>query len=135
VGELKQACEAAPAGRLGAIRAGLDAARAGWGEFGGVVLAGGVDYVDGEPVEVRVRKRSRRYTIDDDGAAVARAGSPTGWLEVAERVVEEHWVNVNRRGVVFLPAVEGGADLASLALQIADTSAVVHAALLELDDV
>ncbi|MBA2637209.1 MAG: hypothetical protein H0U79_03125 [Solirubrobacterales bacterium] len=123
--ELACAHEQAPSDRLGRIRGALDAARASWGEVGEVMLADGV----------RVRKRGHRYRVDDRGEAVARAGSPPGWLAVAERVVELEGMNVSRRGVVFVPAVEGGLDLASLALRIADTSDAVYVALLELDDV
>jgi hypothetical protein len=88
----------------------------------------------GEPVEVRVRKRGDRYTIDDDGAAVAKAGTPPGWLDVARQVVGAYWLNVNRRGVIFVPAVEGGVDLDWLVGRIADCSAAVYQELLELDE-
>lgn len=46
-------------------------------------------YREGEPVEVLVRRRGCRYDIDDQGTAVHKAGSPRGWLPVAERVVAE----------------------------------------------
>jgi hypothetical protein len=91
-----------------------------------------VTYSDGEPVVVRVRRRGRRIDIDDDGAAVARAraiGTTTRWLEVAQRVVAEDNLNVNRRGVIFVPAVEGR-DIDSLAARVARTSAAVEAELL-----
>jgi hypothetical protein len=124
---------ARPSDRLSAIRAALDAARREWGELGEVVLDGGVEYVERVAVEVRVRKRGRNYTIDDEGAAVARAGRPAGWLEVARRVAEdEYWLNVNRRGVVFVGGFEGR-RLDRLVLRIADASLAVHNALLELD--
>jgi hypothetical protein len=97
-------------------------------------LEPGPAYDDAEPVIVRVRRRGHRYTIDDAGAAVARAGRPRGWLEVAGEVVEAFALNVNRRGVVFVPAVEGGVDRAWLAGRVADCSAAVYEALLELDD-
>ena len=121
--------------RLRRLTVALDEARAGWGERGEVVLDGGVAYVDRDPVLVRVRKRAHRYTVDDDGGAVARAGRPSGWHELARRIAEEeYWLNVNRRGVVCVPAVEGGVDLAWLSLRTADASAAVYQALLELDD-
>jgi hypothetical protein len=104
---------------------------------GAVVLDGGVEYVPGEQVGVRVRKRGRNYTVDDDGAAVAKAGRPAGWLEVARRVAEEeNWLNVNRRGVVFVGAFEhrGPGWLASLALRVADASLAVYQELLELPE-
>lgn len=122
-----------PGDRL-AIRATLDATRRGWGELGEVVLDGGVAYVEGDPVQVRVRKRGHRYTIDDLGGAIRRAGQPPGWLDVARRVAEdEHWLNVTRQGVVMVPAVEGGLDLATLALRVADASAAVYQEVLELN--
>jgi hypothetical protein len=90
-----------------------------------------IAYVDGEPVRVRVRRRDRRVDIDDLGEGVERAGRPPGWLPVAEAVVERHNLNVNRRGVVFVPAVMGR-DLDRLAKRVAEASYAVHAALLEL---
>ena len=90
-------------------------------------------YVDGAPVQVRVRRRSHRIDIDDRGEAVERAGRPRGWLAVAEAVVARHNLNVNRRGVVFVPAVVGR-DVESLVRRIAEASFAVHGALLELDD-
>ena len=42
-----------------------------------------------------------------------------------------HDLNVNRRGVVFVPAVEGGLDLAWLAYRLTRCSYAVHAELLE----
>jgi hypothetical protein len=89
-------------------------------------------YSDGEPVVVRVRKRGRRIDIDDNGAAVARAraiGTTANWLEVAQRVVAEDNLNVNRRGVVFVPSVEGR-DIDSLAARVARSSAALEAELL-----
>ncbi len=89
-------------------------------------------YIAGEPVRVRVRKRGRRYDIDDRGAAAQLAGKSTGWREVAERVVDEDSVDANRAGVVFVGAV-GGRDVARLAERIAENSLAVYAALLELE--
>jgi len=89
-------------------------------------------YTDGSPVVVRVRRRGRRIDIDDDGAAVARAraaGTTSQWLEVAERVVGEYQLNVNRRGVVFVPAVEGR-DIDALAARVARTSCALERELL-----
>jgi hypothetical protein len=130
--ELVHASE--PGDRLTVIRAALDAARREWGELGEVVLDGGVAYVDGDRVQVRVRKRGHRYTIDDVGGAIRRAGQPPGWLDVARQVAEgEHWLNVTRHGVVVVPAVEGGADLATLVLRIADASVAVYQEVLELN--
>jgi hypothetical protein len=88
----------------------------------------------GDRDTVRVRKRGHRYVIDDDGAAVAKAGRPPGWLDVARQVVEAYDLNVNRRGVVFVPAVEGGVDLNWLVRRVAECSAAVYQELLELDE-
>lgn len=89
-------------------------------------------YSDGEPVVVRVRRRGRRIDIDDDGAAVAKArsaGATAGWLDVARRVVAEEFLNVNRRGVVFVPAV-AGRDIEALAARVARTSGALERELL-----
>jgi hypothetical protein len=103
-------------------------------ERGRVVIDSGLRYTEGEPVRVFVRKRLHRYDLSDEGAAVRLAGRPPGWLDVAERVVtDEFWLNVNRRGVVFVPAVEGGMDRAWLARRVAEASRAVYQALLELE--
>lgn len=124
--ELKRSFDPPPT-RLDAMRAQLHAAQ--WAEGEDVILDTGVAYREGEPVEVFVRKRGRRYDISDRGAAVEKAGLPPGWLEVAERVVAEDWLNVNRRGVVFVQSNE--ARLAPLVLRIADRSLAVYRELLE----
>ena len=110
----------------------LAAARAGWGERGEVEVVTHVSYAPGRPVRVRVRKRGRRYELDDVGVAVTAAGRPQGWMAVAERVVAEEGLNVNRPGRVFVAVVEGR-DLDALVRKVAETSLAVHAALLELD--
>jgi hypothetical protein len=90
-------------------------------------------YTDGEPVQVLVRRRGRRIDIDDRGRAVELAGRPTRWLEVAQAVVERDGLNVNRRGVVFVPVVVGR-EIEELARRIAEASLAVHAALLEVGE-
>jgi hypothetical protein len=120
--------------RLAAVRAALGAVRASWEEEGETVLDVGLEYVPGEPVEVSARKRGRRWDFGDGGRAVQLAGKPSGWLAAAERVVAQEGMNVNRTGVVFVPAVERpGRDLAALALRLGDVSHAVHAELLELE--
>jgi len=119
--------------RLGAIRTALNAARESWGESGETMLETGELFVPGEPVRIFVRKRGRNYDLDDRGRATDLAGKPTGWLPVAQRVVTEEGFNVNRAGVVFVPAFEGR-DLALMALRLADTSRAVFAEVLELTD-
>jgi len=90
-------------------------------------------YADGEPVAVHIRKRGRRYEIDDQGAGVAKARwfGANDWETVASEVVAAHDLNMNRRGAVFVPAVDGGPDLAWLAFKVARCSYAVHAELLE----
>jgi hypothetical protein len=83
-------------------------------------------------VAVRVRQRGYRVSIDDDGNCVREAGYPTGWREVAERVVAAQGMNVNRTGVVFVPAV-ADRDVAPLVVRLADTAAAVRSALLDLE--
>jgi hypothetical protein len=91
-------------------------------------------YADGEPVRVRIRRRGRRYDIDDNGEAWRRARvSGNEALAAVERVVAAEGFNVNRSGVVFVPAVEGR-DIDGLATRLAGCSRAVHAALFELED-
>jgi hypothetical protein len=52
---------------------------------------------------------------------------------VAREVVDEHWLNVNRAGIVFVGA-RYDRDLVELALRVSDIAAHVHEALLELRD-
>jgi hypothetical protein len=114
------------------MRQALATACARWGDTGAIRLASGLAYGGGDPVVIVVRKRGRRYDLSDEGAAVRKAGV-RGWLPVAEAVVDREGFNVNRRGVVFVPAVEGR-DLASLAARLAETSLAVYDALLESRD-
>jgi hypothetical protein len=93
----------------------------------------GLAYLPGRPVRVSVRRRGNRYDIDDMGAAVAIAGRPPGWLEVAERVVAELGWNVNRTGVVFVQVVEGR-DIDALVRRTGAASVAVLDALLELQE-
>jgi len=88
----------------------------------------------GKRFPVRARLRGVIVHLDDEGAAVAAAGKPPGWLELAREVVEAHDLNVNRAGVVFVGARYDRDDLVELALRVSDTAAHVHEALLELRD-
>jgi hypothetical protein len=123
--ELLRAARAGDAGALARLRPDrpprLADARADWGEREEVELDTGLAYARDRPVRVRVRKRGRRYDLDDLGAAVADAGAPAGWLTVAARVVVERGLNVNRTGRVFVPVVEGR-DLDALVTRVAETS-------------
>lgn len=119
-------------GRLEPIRAGLDAVRES-GERGETVVETGLEYMTGEPVRVFVRGRGHRWDFGDGGRAVQLAGKPSGWLAAAERVVAEEGMNVNRAGVVFVPAVEHPCrDLALLALRLGESSHAVFAELIDL---
>jgi hypothetical protein len=111
------------------MRQALENASVGWGETGSIQLPSGLEYRAGRPVLIEIRKRGRRYDLSDEGAAVREAGV-SGWLPVAEALVAEEGFNVNRRGVVFVPAVEGR-DLATLAVRLAATSLAVYQELLE----
>lgn len=103
-------------------------------ERGEIVLEPGLLYREGDPVRVRVRKRLHRYDLDDLEGAVRLAGKPPGWFDAAVVVAEgEWWLNLNRRGAVFVPAVEGGVDLEWLVGRVAGASAAVYAAVLDLE--
>jgi hypothetical protein len=95
------------------------------------VVESGARFGDGEAVTVSIRKRGRRYDLDDRGVAVAKSGRPSGWFEVARCVVDRDGFNVNRAGVVFVPVVEGR-DLAALTSRLAETALAVYDELLEL---
>ncbi len=110
------------------IRAELEGALGGR-ESAETTVASGLIYGD-DPIVVHVRKRGRRYDLDDGGGAIERVGRPPGWLRMADAVVAEAGLNVNRAGVVFVPAIEGR-DLAALALKVAEASRAVYVELLE----
>ena len=103
-------------------------------ELGELSLESGLSYREELPVLVRVRKRGRRYVIDDEGHAVVLAGKPPGWRARAHEVVRgEYDLNVSRDGTVFVPAVEGGVDLAWLAARVAEASLALYQELLDLE--
>jgi hypothetical protein len=105
---------------------------AGWGERGAETVEGDLEYLPGEPVRVVVRKRSIRYDISDDGRAIALAGKPRGWRPVAERLCAEEGMNLARDGRVWV-LVTQGRDLDALAARIAELSAEVYDAVLDLE--
>ncbi|MGH3111196.1 MAG: hypothetical protein ACRDQT_09795 [Gaiellaceae bacterium] len=89
--------------------------------------------VDVGAFPIAVRKRGLRYYLEDRGEAVARAralGATSDWLPIAEQVVAAEGFNVNRRGMVFVPVVEGR-DLAALVVRLGESVEAVHAALVE----
>jgi hypothetical protein len=98
-------------------------------ERGEVVVDSGLAYGDGEPVPILVRKRLHRYTLSDQGRAIAKAGKPPGWREAAELAVEP--MNVDRQGVVFVPTV-AGPHLPRFIERLADASRAVHEAVIVL---
>jgi hypothetical protein len=83
-------------------------------------------------VRIRVNSRERRFLVTDDGAAVARAGTPPGWRDRAREVVAEEDLNLSRAGAVFVPAVEGGLLVDGLVARVARASLAVYQELLEL---
>jgi hypothetical protein len=89
-------------------------------------------YADESPITVHIRRRGRRYEIDDEGAAVrkARAFGVEEWETIASEVVEAHDLTVNRRGVISMPAV-AEADLAWLAFKVARCAYAAHYELLD----
>jgi hypothetical protein len=86
-------------------------------------------YAPDEPVDIVVRKRGWRFDISDGARAVELAGRPDGWQDVAEQVVETYWINVNRRGVVFVQSNEY--RLEWLIGRVAECSVVLYQELLE----
>jgi hypothetical protein len=94
----------------------------------------GLRYGPGEPVRIRVRRRGRRYDLDDRGDAVRFAGKAHGWREAGERAVAP--MNLSRNGTVFVPAVEGSfpdRDIEALARRIGESARAVYDALVELE--
>jgi hypothetical protein len=103
-----------------------------WVDGEDVVARTDRQYRPGEPVEVVVRKRGRRFDVSDGGRAVELAGWPDGWRSVAERLVEDvYWINVNRRGLVFVQATERRLD--ELVHRVAECSAALYVELLDLE--
>ena len=95
----------------------------------------GREWVPGEPVRIRIRTRGGWTELDDRGEAVRRAGKPPGWLEIADRVVAEEGMNVNRAGVVFVSyGQRAGHDLETITGRLADSALDVYNALLELSE-
>jgi hypothetical protein len=92
----------------------------------------GLEYVPDNPVVVRVVCRQSRVSVTDDGAAVERAGRPTGWRTVADRVADELVVNISRRGVVSLPVAAAGPGREAIVKRIGAASLTLYQELLEL---
>ena len=96
------------------------------------VVDTGLEYVPGDRVVVHVVQRDRRTTITDEGAAVARAGRPAGWRDVARAIEDDLIVNVGRSGRIFLPCVPKGPDADEVVRRIGEASLALYQDLLEL---
>lgn len=83
------------------------------------------------PVQVTVKRRERRVRVTDEGRAVALAGTPPGWREVARRIEDEYCVNVSRHGTVFL-GVCGPFTVEEIEERIAAASNALYQDLLDL---
>jgi len=94
----------------------------------------GLEYRAGDPVSVRVVRRERRVTVDDEGGAVDRASRPPGWRTVATRISRELDVNVSRTGVISLPVVDAGPGLTAVVRRIGEASLAFYQELLELEE-
>jgi hypothetical protein len=90
-------------------------------------------YLSDRPVQVTVKRRERRVDVTDEGRAVALAGTPPGWRDVARRIEQDYCVNVSRHGAVFLP-VSGPFTVEEIEERIAAASLALFQDLLELQD-
>jgi len=96
-----------------------------------IVRATALAYTADEPVRVRVRRRGDRYELDDLGRAVELAQPAGRWHDDAERFVRERfWLNLSRRGVVFVP-IRGRDRLEPVVARVAETSLALYEELLE----
>lgn len=91
-----------------------------------------LEWVPGEQIAIRVRRRGAWTEMDDEGEAVRRAGKPEGWFELAERIVAEEGMNVNRAGRVFV-VFGPGRDEKDIEGRLAQTALAVYQRLLDLD--
>lgn len=96
------------------------------------VVDTGFEYTPGDRVVVNVVKREHRTSVSDGGAAIARAGRPAGWKDVAKRIDDELIVNVSRHGVVWLPVVGVGPCEDEIVRRIGEASLALYQDLLEL---
>lgn len=98
------------------------------------VIDSQLQYRPDDPVRVRVVRREQRTSVTDDGAAIAKAGRPMRWREIAERVERDLIVNVSHQGVVSLPVVAAGPTLVTVVQRIADASLDFYQGLLDVQD-
>jgi hypothetical protein len=97
----------------------------------------GMTYDGDVPVRVRVRKREGRYNFSDDGGAVRAAGVDVRRVVLPRTIaLGRYSVNVNGRGVVWLPATSRARAewLARLPGLVAEGSLALYEALLESAD-
>jgi hypothetical protein len=97
----------------------------------------GVTYDGDVPVRVRVRKRDGRYDFSDDGGAVRAAGVDVRHVAMPRTIaLGPYSVNVNGRGVVWLPATSRTRTdwLARLPGIVTEGSLALYEALLESAD-
>jgi hypothetical protein len=96
-------------------------------------LTTALEYAPGDPVTLRITRR-RMIGVSDDGGAVARAGTPPGWREVADRIADALVVNVSRSGTVSLPVSRRGPGYDAIVERIAQASLALYEELLESQD-
>jgi hypothetical protein len=99
----------------------------------GELVATALEYLPGEPVTVVVRERGVRRDIGDEGRAVALAGRPRGWRPIAERLCAAEGMSLARDGRIFVLA-NAHRDVDGLTARIAELSAEVYDAVLDLED-
>lgn len=96
-----------------------------------ILVETGLEFRPGDPLHVRVVHRDHRTLVTDDGAAIAKAGNPRRWQEVARRVADELVVNISRHGVVSLPVVRVGPPEDQIVHRIGDASLAFYQELLD----
>jgi hypothetical protein len=84
-------------------------------------------------VRVWVRRRERRVSVSDRGAALEKAGAAPEWQRASASVHAELDVNVTRAGVVWLPVVAVGPSEEDVARRIGQASLIFFQELLELE--
>src|SRR5581483_7726404 len=103
-------------------------------ERGELVLDTGLTYDGITPVRVYVTKREWRYNVSDGGGAVAAARVDPKRVAFDDHITDGVWsVNISRKGVVFVPAVESAGPewLEKLIELVADGSLTLYGALLD----
>lgn len=94
----------------------------------------GLVYRPGEPVLIRVTRRERRVSANDNAAAIEKAARPPGWRAAADRIERDLDVNVSRQGAVWLPVVAVGPAVDATVRRIGEASLTLYEVLLDLED-